>query len=215
MKHDRSLQSGLLMAVCWLLCACSEPESINEYIANAAKWQSVSAEPLLPLATVSVPPSQALSYQAQAKRNPFFWPSETFLSDELLASRSLNGATTKVMVDADFHLTPSEECEAKMLPELILRAIFSEHSFNDLSFNERSAKGMALIQVAGGAIYPVRLGQRLIASRQDSAASVQSGENDDLGEVMAISAQTVTLKQNRFGSQHCPGTQQTTLRLYE
>ena len=210
MKHDRSLKSGLLMAVCWVLCACSEPESINEYIANAAKRQSVSAEPLLSLATVSVPPSQALSYQAQAERNPFFWHRETFLSDELLANRSLNGANPKIMLEADLHVTPSEECEVQMLPELVLRATFSEYSFN-----ERSAKGMALIQVADGAVYPVRLGQRLIASRQDSAASAQSGENDDLGEVMAISAQTVTLKQNRFGSQHCPGAEQTTLRLYE
>lgn len=215
MKHDRSLKSGLLMAVCWLLCACSEPESINEYIANAANKMNVSAEALPPLSSVSEPSSQALSYQAQAERNPFFWQRETFLSDELLASRSLNGANPKIMLEADLHATPSEECEVQMLPELVLRATFSEYSFNDLSFNERSAKGMALIQVAGGAIYPVRLGQRLIASRQDSAASAQSGENDDLGEVMAIRAQTVTLKQNRFGSQYCPGTQQTILRLYE
>ncbi|MGO4999488.1 hypothetical protein [Oceanisphaera sp. W20_SRM_FM3] len=210
MKHDRGVKSGLLMAVCGLLLACGEPESINEYIANAAKQQGASAEPLLPLVTVSVPPTQALSYQAQDARNPFFWQRETFLSDELLASRSLNGSNPKIMSDADLHSTPPEECEVKMLPELVLRATFSDHSFND-----RSARGMALIQVAGGAIYPVTLGQRLIASRQGLTASDQSGGNDDLGEVTAISAQTVTLKQNPLGRQHCPGAQHTILRLYE
>lgn len=227
MKHSKleksrlslCLISALLLSIWGMLTGCGEPEPISKYTVNvdAHPPNSTTLQPDLPLLL----PAQ--TYQAQAERNPFFWDPEPSLVDSLKKSAVIHESSSGLIIqprrDPGSSQPRKEECELAPLPDLILRATFSEHS----GYGHVAS---ALIQVADGDVYAVSLGQRLIVKAVNPVINQLNQElNNELGIITAINTQNITLKQNvfkphgendhDFSNPECRETQLLTLHLYD
>ncbi|WP_319782306.1 pilus assembly protein PilP [Oceanisphaera sp. IT1-181] len=188
------------MVASLMLSACNEPEPMVDYIAQT-KAQAKTQEGNGPPSLLPVTAYPALVYQAHAARNPFFWEPLS-----LAANRPASEISTSLNIATEAELQANEilpACELAPLPDLVLRAVFHEH--------HKGGAASALIQVADAEIYPVRLGQRLIAKVNNQAAA-DLGE--DLGKVTAITAQSVTLTPSHTINAGCNNTHAITLHLY-
>lgn len=204
----------LLMVASLMLSACNEPEPMVDYIVQT-KAQAKTAEGNGPPSLLPITAYPALVYQAHAARNPFFWEPLS-----LVANRPVNktNAALNSAIEAELQVHEHQpNCELAPLPDLVLRAVFHEH--------HGSGAASALIQVADAEIYPVRLGQRLIAKVNNPSGNNRSVYSqvahqtaadlgEDLGKITAITPQSVTLTPNHTIHAGCHHPQAITLHLY-
>ncbi|ART81961.1 hypothetical protein CBP31_04390 [Oceanisphaera profunda] len=190
----------LLMVAGLMLSACNEPEPMVDYITQT-KAQAKTQEGNGPPSFLPVTAYPVLVYQAHAARNPFFWEPLS-----LAANRPASEINTSLNIATDAELQANEHlpnCELAPLPDLVLRAVFHEQ--------QGSGAASALIQVADAEIYPVSLGQRLVAKVNNRVAA-DLGE--DLGKITAITAQSVTLTPSYAKHAGCHHPRAITLHLY-
>lgn len=212
------MNRGVLMVASLMLSACNEPEPMGDYIAQTKAQAQIQAKDQAgngPPSLLPVTAYPALDYQAHAARNPFFWEPLS-----LAANRPVNETNAALNSAIEAELQANEHlpnCELAPLPDLVLRAVFHEH--------HNGGAASALIQVADAEIYPVKLGQRLIAkvnhpsvhnrsvySQAAHQAAADLGE--DLGKITAITAQSVTLTPSHAKHAGCHHPHAITLHLY-
>ena len=206
------LTAGL---IAWLLVGCSEPQDLDHYIA-ASHQQAKATAPSAPLALLVVneePQAAPMpAYQALTRRSPFLWPHETRLPAHSAGEEAHKALISQVDLSPQLPL----DCQLAPLAEpanLVLRATFSDHAGRGRT---------ALIQVNAGEVYRVRLGQRLRINSERAGAQKREADaalSEDLGQVTAITAQSLTLSSNHALSssntnQDCPRLLHTVLNLY-
>lgn len=213
------------VAVSILLLACSEPESINDFITRsqasvspnteAPSAMSLANAPLMP-ADIERPQApltaeHTLLLDSLLSRDPFAWRTmpatrpEPELADTDSASSPFNNAKTA-----------SVACSITALPELVLKATFIEPASGH-------SPSSALIQVAGGDLQAVSLGQPLlntvselvieesVGARANKEGRLSQPLAQELGRVVAISAQSVTLQHHTGMAAPNPECQPSTL----
>lgn len=182
---SRPRRLALMLSGLLMTSGCDEPKPMTDFITHTLA--QTGSEP------ISLPPLvvyKAVPYQAGQKRNPFKLADSASFTDAQAIEISSIG-------------TDCESHAVSELPALSLQATFNE--------THGRSKAMAMIQVAQAEVYTVKLGQRLVAKIDPPTGDAVT---TDLGEVIAITSQSVTLKPPFHLESHCSQSKSTLLTLY-